>query len=162
MEKRVPGTEAPHPLWPCSSSSASPTASSPSDVITELRTYVSRDAVRAGETFKAAVRLGDRARMAHQRQSRKRRIPHPHEPGILRTTPLPFQVLDIVYPEALMVRLGFSASRCRRLFRKRPDRRARQSRRFPETRHLQTQGDGRVAGLQRRLLPAAGKPRTSR
>ena len=81
----------------------------PGDVITELRTYTSRDAVHAGETFKAAVRLmiGPEWHINANPASNEYLIPTSLEfaPG-----PLPFHVLDIVYPEALMVRLGFSES----------------------------------------------------
>ncbi len=84
-------------------------ASSPGDVITELRTYVSRDAVHSGETFKAAVRLmiGPEWHINANPASDEFLIPTSLE---FSNDVLPFHVLDIVYPEAQMVRLGFSAS----------------------------------------------------
>ena len=84
-------------------------ASSSGDVITELRTYVSRDAVHSGETFKAALRLmiGPEWHINANPASDEFLIPTGLE---FSNDAPPFRVLDIIYPEAQMVRLGFSAS----------------------------------------------------
>ncbi len=82
-------------------------ASDTDDVITELKTYISRDGVHPGETFKAALRLTI-GRGWHINA-------HPANDGLLIPTSLeiaddagPFRALDIVYPEPRMARLGFS------------------------------------------------------
>jgi DsbC/DsbD-like thiol-disulfide interchange protein len=89
--------------------SASARSSSPGDVITELRTYVSRDAIHPGETFKVAARLaiGPGWHINANPASDELLIPTSME---FAAEPLPFHVIDIVYPEATMVRLGFSDS----------------------------------------------------
>jgi DsbC/DsbD-like thiol-disulfide interchange protein len=83
------------------------TASGPSDVITELKTYVSRDKVHAGETFKAALRLtiGRGWHINANPASDELLIPTSLE--IAAGDGL-FHSLDFVYPEPRMVRLGFS------------------------------------------------------
>jgi DsbC/DsbD-like thiol-disulfide interchange protein len=88
---------------------AATTASPPTDVITELKTYVSRDAVHPGETFKAAVRL--------KIGSGWHINAHPANDEFLIPTSLEFadaagsfHVLSIAYPEPRQIRLSFSES----------------------------------------------------
>lgn len=82
-------------------------ASGPDDVMTELKTFVSKDKVHPGETFKVALRLAI-GRGWHINAN-------PASDELLIPTSLEFEgavgplhVLDIVYPEPRMARLGFS------------------------------------------------------
>ncbi len=84
-------------------------ASESSDVVTELKTHVSRDAVRPGETFKAAVRLkiGPGWHINANPASDEFLIPTSLE--IEEGAGL-FHILDIAYPDARPIHLGFSES----------------------------------------------------
>jgi DsbC/DsbD-like thiol-disulfide interchange protein len=84
-------------------------ASAPSDVITELKTYVSRDFVHAGEMFKTAVQLtiGREWHINANPASDELLIPTSLE---FEGDAGPFHILDIIYPEPQMARLGFSES----------------------------------------------------
>ena len=84
-------------------------ASDSSEVVTELKTYISRDAVRPGETFKAAVRLkiGSGWHINANPASDELLIPTSLE---IEDDAGLFHVLDIAYPESRPTRLGFSES----------------------------------------------------
>lgn len=85
------------------------TGSDPNEFVTELRTYVSRDAVHRGETFKAAVCLEIGAGWHINA--------NPASDEVLIPTSLEiedgagfFHILDIAYPRARPIHLGFSES----------------------------------------------------
>ena len=79
------------------------------DVITGMDAFISRDAVHPGETFKAAVslKIGPGWHINANPASDEFLIPTSLEIGDKSG---PFHVLDVLYPEPAMVRLGFSES----------------------------------------------------
>ncbi len=89
-------------------SPAAPTVD-PSDVITDVRTYVSKDSVHAAETFKIAVRLAIGRGWHINANPASDELLIPTSLEIADDTGA-FHVLDLVYPEPQMVRLGFSES----------------------------------------------------
>lgn len=97
------------PLMALFSPSEATTAVDPSGVITALKTYVSRDAVHPGETFKVAVRLGIASGWHINANPASDELLIPTSLEIAEAPGL-FHVLDIVYPEPQMARLGFSES----------------------------------------------------
>lgn len=89
-------------------SPATPTGD-PGDVVTDVRTYVSKDSVHAGETFKVAVRLAIGRGWHINANPASDELLIPTSLEIADDTGA-FHVLDIAYPDPQMVRLGFSES----------------------------------------------------